>query len=130
MPKERLQFNPSNVLAHLDELRGLTGDERGAQRLAWTPVWLKARAWFEGLVDGLPHAERMERHYDAAGNHWVTLGGENERAVILGSHLDSVGGGGWLDGCLGVLAGLEVLRAVSEAYGAAASDGSAGGLGG
>ncbi len=104
------------VLKHLEQLRELTGDEGGAQRVAWTPVWLKARAWFEGLVVGLPHGDRIERHYDAAGNHWVTLKGESGRALVVGSHLDSVPGGGWLDGCLGVLAGLEVLRAVSAAY--------------
>lgn len=104
------------VLENLETLRELTGDEHGAQRVAWTEIWLRARAWFESLVDSLPHQHRLERHYDAAGNHWVTLRGERESALILGSHLDSVPNGGWLDGCLGVLAGLEVLRAVNEQY--------------
>jgi beta-ureidopropionase / N-carbamoyl-L-amino-acid hydrolase len=102
----------ARVLANLEELRGLTGDELGAQRVAWSPVWFKARAWFEGKLDGLP----VERHYDAAGNHWVTLVGESERAVVIGSHLDSVPNGGWLDGCLGVIAGLEVLTDFAERY--------------
>ena len=106
----------NRVLAHLEALRGLTGDEHGAQRVAWTETWLRARAWFESLVDGLPHQDRLERHYDAAGNHWVTLRGEEERALILGSHLDSVPNGGWLDGCLGVLAAFEVLRTLNETY--------------
>jgi len=96
------------VLADLDELRALTATEDGAQRVAWSPVWLKARAWFEEKLAGLP----VEHHYDAAGNHWVTLRGESEKALVLGSHLDSVPNGGWLDGCLGVLAGLEVLRGI------------------
>jgi N-carbamoyl-L-amino-acid hydrolase len=103
--------DPNAVLADLDELRALTADEEGAQRVAWSPVWLKARAWFEDKLKGLP----VEHHYDAAGNHWVTLRGESERALVLGSHLDSVPNGGWLDGCLGVLAGLEVLRSVARA---------------
>jgi N-carbamoyl-L-amino-acid hydrolase len=100
------------MIENLEELRALTGNEFGAQRVAWTPVWLKAREWFTNKLAGLP----VEHHYDAAGNHWVTLQGESERALVLGSHLDSVPNGGWLDGCLGVLAGLEVLTHFAEAY--------------
>jgi N-carbamoyl-L-amino-acid hydrolase len=103
----------ARVLANLEELRALTADELGAQRLAWSPMWLKPRSWFEEKLGGLP----VEHHYDAAGNHWVTLVGESERALVVGSHLDSVPNGGWLDGCLGVVAGLEVLRSFAEKYG-------------
>jgi beta-ureidopropionase / N-carbamoyl-L-amino-acid hydrolase len=100
------------VVSDLQELRALTADDLGAQRLAWSPVWLKARAWFLSKLEGLP----VEHHYDAAGNSWTTLQGDSDRALILGSHLDSVPNGGWLDGCLGVLAGLEVLRSFSEDF--------------
>jgi len=100
------------VISNLEELRALTADDFGAQRLAWSPVWLKARAWFQGKLDGLP----VEHHYDAAGNSWTTLRGDSEQSLVLGSHLDSVPNGGWLDGCLGVLAGLEVLRGFSEEF--------------
>jgi N-carbamoyl-L-amino-acid hydrolase len=100
------------VISDLEELRALTADDAGAQRLAWSPVWLKARAWFQSKLEGLP----VEHHYDAAGNSWTTLRGDSERALVLGSHLDSVPNGGWLDGCLGVLAGLEVLRGFSEDF--------------
>jgi beta-ureidopropionase / N-carbamoyl-L-amino-acid hydrolase len=98
------------VISDLQELRDLTADANGAQRLAWSPTWLKAREWFRGKLEGLP----VEHHFDAAGNSWTTLRGDSERALVLGSHLDSVPNGGWLDGCLGVLAGLEVLRGFSE----------------
>jgi beta-ureidopropionase / N-carbamoyl-L-amino-acid hydrolase len=100
------------VISDLEDLRALTSDDFGAQRLAWSPVWLAAREWFQSKLDGLP----VEHHYDAAGNSWTTLRGDSERALVLGSHLDSVPNGGWLDGCLGVLAGLEVLRGLSEDF--------------
>lgn len=95
------------VIADLKELRKLTSDERGAQRVAWGPVWRKAREWFSAKLQrelGLPTTR------DGAGNLWATLPGESSRSIVIGSHLDSVPGGGWLDGCLGVLAGLEALR--------------------
>ena len=111
-----MAVDASRVLDNLDALRALTGDDMGAQRIAWTPTWLKARAWFEALVDALPHQQNIERHYDAAGNHWVTLRGRSERALLLGSHLDSVPNGGWLDGCLGVMAAFEIFRALNEQY--------------
>jgi N-carbamoyl-L-amino-acid hydrolase len=96
----------------LKELRTLTADEHGAQRLAWSPVWLKARKWFESKLLELP----VEHHYDAAGNSWSTLTGDSDATLILGSHLDSVPNGGWLDGCLGVIAGYTVLRRIAEEY--------------
>jgi N-carbamoyl-L-amino-acid hydrolase len=105
-----MPVNPKRVIADLEELRALTADEHGAQRIAWGPVWLRAQAWFESKLESLP----VERHYDAAGNLWTTLRGQSERALLLGSHLDSVPNGGWLDGCLGVLAALEVLRTIAE----------------
>jgi N-carbamoyl-L-amino-acid hydrolase len=104
--------NPANVITNLQELRALTGDSDGAQRLAWSPIWLKAREWFLTKLEGLP----VEHHLDAAGNRWVTLPGESEKSLVLGSHLDSVPNGGWLDGCLGVVTALEVLRAISADY--------------
>jgi len=107
------------VVSNLEELRALTADEHGAQRVAWSPMWLKARAWFEEKLTAVSAATgaELEDHYDAAGNHWVTLAGESERALVVGSHLDSVPNGGWLDGALGVMAGLEVLTHAAEVYG-------------
>lgn len=96
----------------LKELRALTADEHGAQRLAWGPVWLKARTWFQSKLSNLP----IEHHRDAAGNSWTTLPGESPKTLILGSHLDSVPNGGWLDGCLGVIAALTVLRRISQEF--------------
>ena len=106
----------SNVLVTLQSLRDLTSDSFGAQRVAWTPRWLEARTWFDSLCDSLPCAPLLERHDDAAGNHWVTLPGHTERALILGGHLDSVPNGGWLDGCLGILGAFEVLKGLAQRY--------------
>ena len=108
-----MAVDPSRVIANLETLRALTSDEQGAQRLAWSPTWLKAREWFREQLKGLP----VEQHADAAGNVWVTLRGRSPRALVLGSHLDSVPNGGWLDGALGVMAGLEVMRSLAEDYG-------------
>jgi beta-ureidopropionase / N-carbamoyl-L-amino-acid hydrolase len=96
----------------LKELRALTADENGAQRLAWSPVWLKAREWFESKLHDLP----VEHHLDAAGNSWTTLSGRTGKTLILGSHLDSVPNGGWLDGCLGVIGAFTVLRRIAAEY--------------
>ncbi len=107
-----MSLDPQRTLADLKELRALTGDENGAQRVAWTGTWLQAREWFQSKITNLP----VEHHYDAAGNSWTTLAGGTERTLILGGHLDSVPNGGWLDGSLGVTASLEVLRRMSEEY--------------
>ncbi len=101
--------DPDLVLADLQELARLTGDERGAQRVAWTRLWEDAREWFRERGSDLPVTERV----DAAGNQWLTLPGAGTRSLVIGSHLDSVPDGGRLDGALGVLAGLAVLRRIA-----------------
>ncbi len=107
-----MSLNPKRTVAELKELRALTADENGAQRVAWTDTWLKARAWFASKIKDLP----VEHHFDAAGNNWITLLGASEKALILGGHLDSVPNGGWLDGALDVMAGLEILRRINTEY--------------
>ena len=109
---ENMPLDPKRTIAELKELRALTGDGDGAQRLAWTDIWLNARAWLDAKTAGLA----VEHHHDAAGNNWYTLRGESEKALLIGGHIDSVPNGGWLDGCLNVLAGLEVLRRFAEQY--------------
>ena len=105
-------LNPKRTVAELKELRSLTGDENGAQRVAFTRIWVEARAWLRKKLEALP----VEIHNDAAGNTWTTLRGETERALLIGGHMDSVPNGGWLDGSLNVLAGLEILRRINAQY--------------
>jgi len=102
-------LDPSRAVSDLKELREQTGDENGAQRVAWTETWEKAREWLRTRVAETGAREEL----DAAGNQWFTLPGASERAVLIGGHIDSVPNGGWLDGALNVLAGVEVLRRVA-----------------
>jgi beta-ureidopropionase / N-carbamoyl-L-amino-acid hydrolase len=102
-------LTPSRTVSELRELQALTGDEHGAQRVAWTDTWDRARAWLRDKAAALPLIEEV----DPAGNQWFTLPGRSTRAVLIGGHLDSVPNGGWLDGSLNVLAGLEVLRRIA-----------------
>jgi beta-ureidopropionase / N-carbamoyl-L-amino-acid hydrolase len=106
--------NPKRTIAELKELRALTSDDNGAQRVAWTDTWLKAREWLTSKLAGL---QLETDRYDAAGNrHMIKHGGWHGQ-LWIGGHLDSVPNGGWLDGSLGVLAGLEVMRAFIAKYG-------------
>ncbi len=107
-----MPLQSKRTIDELKELRQLTSDSNGAQRVAWTDTWLKAREWFRTKLAGLP----VEQHHDAAGNNWVTLPGNSPKALLLGGHLDSVPNGGWLDGSLGVLSSLEVLRRFAEEF--------------
>src|SRR4051812_33768127 len=104
--------DPKRTVADLKELRALTGDENGAQRVAFTPAWAKARKWMRGKLEAIP----AEVHNDAAGNAWATLRGESEKALLIGGHIDSVPNGGWLDGCLNLVAGIEILRRIHSEY--------------
>jgi N-carbamoyl-L-amino-acid hydrolase len=104
-----VSLQPRRTVEELRELQELTGDEHGAQRVAWTETWERAREWLRGKV-----AETgAEESVDAAGNQWFTLRGGIDRAVLIGGHIDSVPNGGWLDGALNVMAGVEVLRRIA-----------------
>ena len=105
-------LNPKRTVAELKELRALTGDENGAQRVAFTPMWAKARSWLRRKLG----ETSAEIHTDEAGNLWATLRGESEKALLIGGHIDSVPNGGWLDGSLDTLAGVEILRRIDAQY--------------
>jgi hydantoinase/carbamoylase family amidase len=104
--REANGLDPARTVRELRELHELTGDAGGAQRLCWTPTWLRSREWLAAKLAGLP----VETEIDEAGNQWATLPGRSSSALLIGGHLDSVADGGWLDGSLDVVAGLEVLR--------------------
>jgi N-carbamoyl-L-amino-acid hydrolase len=99
-------LSPARTVADLAELRELTGNEDGAQRVAWTETWETAREFLRRKMEPTGAVEEI----DEAGNKWFTLPGTSDHALLIGGHMDSVPNGGWLDGCLNVLAGVEVMR--------------------
>jgi hydantoinase/carbamoylase family amidase len=103
-------LSQERTVSELRELQDLTGDENGSQRVAWTDTWERAREWLREKVA----PTGAEEEIDEAGNQWFTLPGASERALLIGGHIDSVPNGGWLDGCLNVVAGVEVLRRIAE----------------
>ncbi len=104
-----MPLEPARTVAELEELRELTGDAEGAQRVAWTDTWERAREWLRDKLASTGAREEI----DQAGNQWFTLAGGEGDALLIGGHLDSVPNGGWLDGCLNVLAGVEVVRRIA-----------------
>ena len=104
-----MSLEPRRTVEELRELQELTGDENGAQRVAWTETWERAREWLRSKVAG----SGAEEIVDVAGNQWFTVRGSGDRAVLIGGHIDSVPNGGWLDGALNVMAGVEVLRRIA-----------------
>jgi N-carbamoyl-L-amino-acid hydrolase len=105
------EARPERVIADLRELATLTGGPDGARRLCWTPTWQQARDWLRGKLAALPCTVEI----DAAGNLWATIRGHSSDVVVVGSHIDSVPAGGWLDGALGITGALEMLRLYADA---------------
>jgi N-carbamoyl-L-amino-acid hydrolase len=85
----------------------------GVSRTSFSDAHLAARRWFHQRAGAAGLATRV----DAAGNHSAVLPGppHESKALLLGSHLDTVPVAGSYDGALGVLAALETLRSVKEA---------------
>jgi N-carbamoyl-L-amino-acid hydrolase len=109
-----MKTEPARTIAELKELRELTGDENGAQRVAFTETWATARKWLRAKLEAFCPDVRT----DEAGNLWATLRGESPKALLIGGHIDSVPNGGWLDGCLNTLAAVEILRRINAQYNA------------
>src|SRR5829696_6370489 len=104
-----VEIDADRFLADLRELRRIGAVESGVQRLAFGPDDRRAREW---LLERFTEAG-LEARIDGVGNvfgRWPRA----HRAVLVGSHSDTVPRGGWLDGALGVVAAVEVARALSE----------------
>lgn len=107
------QLNHDRLLQWIEELGAIGATpEGGVRRIAATDADKAGRdkvvAWMQVL--GL-HVE-----IDRIGNIFGTLAGERDDApVMIGSHIDTVGNGGKLDGPYGVLAGLEIAASFRDA---------------
>ena len=98
------------LIADLKRLREFGACGTGVVRTSLSPVDLDSRRW---LCRRLEEAG-LDARIDGAGN---VIGRSRNlgNAVIIGSHSDTQPTGGWLDGAMGVIYGLEVARALSEA---------------
>ncbi|MEX1362263.1 MAG: Zn-dependent hydrolase [Nannocystaceae bacterium] len=86
-------------------------EDQGIYRPAFSPAFMEARRW---LQQGIEEAGLQLEHDDALNVIGRLPGPAEAPSVMTGSHLDSVPGGGHLDGALGVVAGLEALRRLRE----------------
>ena len=106
-----LRLDPEAVITDLNELAEQSGGRfAGADRLAWSPAWLGARRWLRAKLEEIG----LEPQTDAAGNLWAAIAGESDGFLMVGSHIDAVPDGGWLDGVLGLLTALEVMRQLQQ----------------
>ena len=97
----------SSLRADLEAAARIGADERGGvSRFAWTPELGEANTWLRERFGELGLATEL----DPAGNVLGRWESGEGKAVLLGSHLDTVPSGGRFDGALGVLAALDVVR--------------------
>lgn len=100
-----------DAAAVIAQLRA-TDERSGGEREAWRDPWVAERERLDGVARATVPGVVIER--DAFANTWYVLGGASEETVLVHSHSDCVPGGGWLDGILGVHAGLGVLAALAR----------------
>ena len=115
LPRDLVEIDERRLMRRLDELaqRGaLPGG--GVARIPRTPAWVSAVE----LVSGWMKEATLLVRRDAAGNVWGRVeGSRGGRAIVTGSHIDTVRAGGALDGALGVVAGIEALASLVARYG-------------
>ncbi|HUQ40957.1 MAG TPA: M20 family metallo-hydrolase [Candidatus Limnocylindrales bacterium] len=112
---ELVAIDERRLLRRLDDLaqRGAL-PAGGLYRALYTPAWTSATE----LVHGWMKEGGLLARRDAVGNVWGRIeGSRGGRAIVTGSHIDTVRGGGALDGALGVVAGIEAVVALSEHFG-------------
>jgi N-carbamoyl-L-amino-acid hydrolase len=102
------RIDPDRLLADLRHLRSIGAQGKGVVRPAFSEKDMEARRWLKSKFE----AAGLDASIDGVGN---VLGRSRNagRALLLGSHSDTQPTGGWLDGALGVIYGLEVVRALA-----------------
>ncbi|WP_296479174.1 hydantoinase/carbamoylase family amidase [Roseinatronobacter sp.] len=111
-----MKVDRERFLKDLHELRsfGASGTGKGVVRPAFCAADIAAREWLAGRM----RDAGLDARFDPVGNLWGLSEG---KSFLIGSHSDSQPEGGWLDGALGVVMGLELARAAREAGGPAVS---------
>ncbi|MDP6832655.1 MAG: Zn-dependent hydrolase, partial [Alphaproteobacteria bacterium] len=104
-----VKINGDRLLEDLRALRAMGATGTGVVRPAYSEMDMTARRWLAGRYE----EAGLQATIDGVGN---VLGrsGKPGPALLIGSHSDTQPTGGWLDGALGVIYGLEVVRALAE----------------
>lgn len=100
----------SALAATLEQAAGFGGGEEGVTRFAWSKELFEVYDWLGEQLRELG----LDVEIDAAGNLLASWDIGSGKAVLVGSHLDTVPHGGRYDGTLGVLAGLHAIRLLRE----------------
>jgi N-carbamoyl-L-amino-acid hydrolase len=104
-----MRIRPERLIADLRELATIGKFETGVDRPAFSRDDMRARTWLRDKLG----AAGLSARIDDAGNVYGQMT-KAARAVLVGSHTDTVPKGGWLDGALGVIYGLEMARCFAE----------------
>jgi allantoate deiminase len=113
--RELVEIDERRLLRRLDDLaqRGALPNG-GIYRALYTPSWTSAA---ELVTVWMKEGGLLTRR-DAVGNVWGRIeGSRGGRVIATGSHLDTVRGGGALDGALGVVAAIEATTSLWERFG-------------
>ena len=109
----KIQIDRDRLLSEIDALASISGAEAPAvTRIVFSPADLKARAWLRTRCEEAGLAVRQ----DAVGNTFARWAGSDPHApaVGTGSHIDAIPNAGKYDGVVGVLGGLEAIRALQH----------------
>jgi N-carbamoyl-L-amino-acid hydrolase len=108
-----LQIDQERLLSEIEALASISDAEAPAvTRIVFTPTDLKARVWLKARCE---EAGLTVRH-DAIGNTFARWNGSDPTASVVGtgSHIDAIPNAGKYDGVVGVLGGLEAIRALQR----------------
>jgi len=107
-----IKINPQRLLSDLQALRSFGASGNGVVRTAFSDIDIESRHW---LLDRFKVAG-LNAVIDGVGNV-IGQTPDCSRALLIGSHTDTQPTGGWLDGAMGVIYGLEIVRALCETSG-------------
>lgn len=104
-----LRINGERLIADLRTLSSFGKYQTGVDRVALSAEDIEARRWLCGKLKEIELDARMDRYGNVVG-----IDPKVQKSILIGSHSDTVPRGGWLDGALGVIYGLEIARAWRE----------------